>query len=436
VISQQHIKQVRSNKGFSLVELMVAGLVSLLTAYTAGDLLLSYIQSAERAESLEQQRENWARAASFIEADIALSEKIYKLQGTTNQLSIPEECDALNATDKSNKIESPNDMRLGLDQGKLITPVIYYVKPSIDGWLDDYTLYRCGPAFDLHGRAIQGSVEIATIADGLDGTEDTAYGFDVSEPNNGKEVSFTLSLRGHALNKVFIQEDATQARISPLFVRPTEYSYCSGNAFVKVEGSAAQETLAISIGQVSAGEDILICGRGGGDTITGSDEANDILEAGDTGGSNVSGLGGNDRLRGTNDEDHPDVLNGGDDDDVLVGRGGFDLLNGGCGVNQYLPGTGIDTVNGDGSEYKYSYLSVYDPATTDQAPVTELVGTASTCSPYDIVFFPEPIASYAFSSPCNNVSCTVTALDNSSKDSLNKVEVLIFKDARKDLLAP
>ena len=435
MISRPLTRKIATERGFSLVEMLVAGLVSLLTAYVSGDVLLSHLRTAERAESLEQQRENWSRAASFVEADIALSERVFNLETTSDALSVPSECAVQSEESGVGKIESSAELRLGLEQGKLMTPVIYFVKPSTSGWLADYTLYRCGPVFDLHGRAVSGSVELAPIADGLDG-QAAGSGFKVTGLSaNGKEVSFKLALRGHALNKTFIQEDATQARITPLFVRPTEYSYCAGNAYVKVEGTSVGESLAISIGQVSAGEDILICGRGGGDTIQGSDQANDILEAGASGGSLISGLGGNDRLRGTNDNDHPDVLNGGDDDDVLIGRGGFDLLNGGCGVNQYLPGTGIDTINGDGSEYKYLDLSSYSTA-GGQAPAIELVGQASTCSPYDIVFFPENLEDYTLSGACTNEACTVTAKDGSSVDILNFVEVLIFKNARKDLPSP
>lgn len=62
----------------------------------------------------------------------------------------------------------------------------------------------------------------------------------------------------------------------------------------------------MSIAQVQAGEDILICGEGfllngksepqnaQGDTITGSDGANDILESGDYGRASLDGKGGND----------------------------------------------------------------------------------------------------------------------------------------------
>jgi len=56
VILRPLTKRLAVERGFSLVEILVAGLVSLLTAYVAGDVLLSHLRSAERAESIEQQR--------------------------------------------------------------------------------------------------------------------------------------------------------------------------------------------------------------------------------------------------------------------------------------------------------------------------------------------------------------------------------------------
>jgi len=148
---------------------------------------------------------------------------------------------------------------------------------------------------------------------------------------------------------------------------------------------------------------VLICGRGfgssalgvQGDTITGSDGANDILEAGDYGLATLNGMGGNDVLRGTVEAD---ALNGGGGDDILIGRAGNDVLNGGSEQNSYLPGNGNDTVNGGPN--------------------------------LDVVFFSGNRAGYTLSD-CSKSNCTVTGLDGT--DTLNNVEILIFKDARIDL---
>ena len=414
MISQRHSEQSNKAQGFSLVELLIAAVFLLTTTGIAGQALISHLKGSQRIESLEQQRDNWNRTSSFIEADIALSERIFDLQSNPSLLSIPDSC--------SGEINSNNQLRLGLEQSKVSTPVIYFVKQSTSGWLADNTLWRCGPGFDLLGRPTSGTVQVAQILDGLDQSK-PGGGFNINGVSpNGKEVSFELALRGHALNSTYIQEDATQARITPLFIRPSEYSYCTGNAFVKLEGTSEPEELTIQSGNIEVGEDILICGNGGGDEITGSDDANDILEAGETGGSTIKGMSGDDRLRGTNDPVAPDILMGGDGDDVLVGRSGDDLMSGGCGTNQYLPGAGNDSVQGDGHSYSSD----------------STVLTAGSCdnNPYDIVFMHGSLDDYSLSTPCNNQTCTVSKDDETSTDILNEVEVIIFNDARRDLANP
>jgi Ca2+-binding RTX toxin-like protein len=202
----------------------------------------------------------------------------------------------------------------------------------------------------------------------------------------------------------YSQQDSAHTRISPLYSRPNENSLCDAANLVRLEGSANQaDTLVMSIAQVEVGEDVLICGRGfgtsavgaSGDNITGSDGANDILEAGDYGRATLDGKGGNDVLRGTLEAD---ILNGGSGDDVLIGRDGNDTLNGGSEQNSYLPGSGNDAVNGG--------------------------------SNLDVVFFSGNRSSYTLNS-CSKTSCSVTGPDGT--DTLQNVEILIFQDARVDL---
>ena len=113
MISVRHTKKRKDKKvqGLTLPELLIAGLISLITAYVAGDALLSHLRGAERAESLEQQRENWARAAAFIEADIALSERIFDLQTNPSALTIPSACRSYIDPDAPEE-----QLRLGLEQ--------------------------------------------------------------------------------------------------------------------------------------------------------------------------------------------------------------------------------------------------------------------------------------------------------------------------------
>ena len=67
--------------GFTLTELLVAAFIGMLTATVAGQTLVSHLQSSEKAEAMERQRNDWSRTTSFIEAEIALSEHLIKDSG-------------------------------------------------------------------------------------------------------------------------------------------------------------------------------------------------------------------------------------------------------------------------------------------------------------------------------------------------------------------
>lgn len=389
------------NAGFSLAELLIATGISLLTAAVAADLLISYLRSGERAEAMERQRSDWARTTSFIEAEVALSERVLDIAAN---ISIPTTCGF-----------NTGQFRLGLDLRRDLPPVIYAVRPSTLGWLPQNTLWRCGPGLDTDGSYTNNLV-VSPILDGLDGSA-SGGGFIASTSSDSKHAYFTLALRGHARITYSLQ-DSAQTRISPLYSRPSENSLCDAANLVRLEGRAdTADTLVMAIAQVQVGEDVLICGKGNGDkaigamgdTITGSDNANDILEAGEYGESRQKGCSGNDVIRGTREND---ILFGGKGNDVLVGRAGNDTLYGGddslsCdglpshpdnGENSYLPGDGNDTVIG---------------------------GTR-----LDVVFYSGIRSEYTLGS-CSKAACSVTGPEGT--DTLKGVEILIFKDARVDL---
>ena len=62
--------------GFTLTELLVAVIIALITATVSGQALRSHLESTEKAEAMERQRDDWSRTTSFIEAEIALSERL------------------------------------------------------------------------------------------------------------------------------------------------------------------------------------------------------------------------------------------------------------------------------------------------------------------------------------------------------------------------
>lgn len=369
--------------GFTIVELVVAVFIGMMTATVAGQLLISHLKSSEKAEAIQRQRTNWSRATAFIEAEIALSEQLIQSQ---NNVVIPANCPI-----KSDA--TPSEFRFAIDLRRDLPLVIYAIKPSGSTWLPDNTLWRCGPGINRDG-SYNKSLNWSPLLDGLD-SQAIDGGFTASPSKDGKYASFVLALKGHTTMK-YGSIAGARTRISPLYSRPSEGSLCDASNLVQVLGKANEaDVISVPIEQIKSGEDVLVCGHSGGDNITGS-SANDIIEAGDHGSSTLNGEAGNDVLRGTNDSD---TLNGGDNNDVLVGRDGADVLNGGNHQNTYLPGRGDDTVNGG--------------------------------SGLDVVFLEGDRNEYA-TQGCRKTSCTVIHSTNGSK-TLNQTEILIFNDARLDL---
>lgn len=362
--------------GFTLTELLMAAFIGMLTTSVAGQALVSHLQSSEKAESMERQRNDWARTTSFIEAEIALSERLI---GDSDNLLIPSNCPI-----------TASEFRLAIDMRRDIPMSIYAVKNSTSSWLPSNTLWRCGPGINDDG-SYSNTIDWSPMLDGLDNG-----GLLINEISaDSNFVKFQLSLKGHG-TRSYGNATGARTRISPLYSRPSEGSLCEASNLVNVSGQpGVADTITVPIAQIKAGEDVLICGYGGGDNITGS-HANDIIEAGDRGESTLNGEDGNDVLRGTNDAD---LLDGGADNDVLVGRSGNDILNGGNGLNTYLPGTGADTIIGG--------------------------------SGLDIVFFDGNRDDYG-TNGCSKAMCTVTHSSQGDKD-MEDVEILIFSNARLDL---
>jgi hypothetical protein len=88
-------------------------------------------------------------------------------------------------------------------------------------------------------------------------------------------------------------------------------------------------------------EDDTLLGRAGDDVLNGR-SGDDVLRGG-SGDDVLNGGSGDDILRGGSGDD---VLNGGSGDDILRGGSGDDELNGGSGDDQLFGGSGDDELNG------------------------------------------------------------------------------------------
>ncbi len=290
--------------GFTLVELLLAGSMSVLVLGLAAAAMISHIRTGARVEALERQRSDWNRTTRFIEAEVALSEAVL-----TNLVdaAVPAGCGSVAAA----------DFRFALRIRPDLPQAIYVVRRSLPPWTPDNSLLRCGPEIDAEGRYRPGVEPVmALLMDGLEASA-TGGGLEVRpSATDPRSLELVLAIRGLG-TRAFSQAASSQGRVDPYYVRPEDRSAC-GNP-------ASPPAGALCNGQAGT-------------------PADEILEKVGVTAVLLNGGGGNDRLRGSSGND---TLVGGEGNDVLIGRAGNDRLDGGSGgTNLFLPGPGNDSVVG------------------------------------------------------------------------------------------
>lgn len=386
----------RAANGFTLVELLIASLAAGLVTAAASSAVTYHMRASASMEAVERTKQDWGRVSHFIEAEVALSERVI-----TNSSNIN--------LNQCNQTIQGSEFLFALEIRRDLPAAIYYItnnQAGTDQWSGTHSLFRCGPGINELGEytdVITGSDQVVNDAQRLiDGmTSECTLRVDPLASDIGKSLRYQLCLQGLS-KRVFQQAISTYSRVSPIYSYPPITTLCSDDdlrleGFAKVDGgTTSAETLNTSGTAIPDDQEVLICGNGGGDTITGS-STNDVLEAGEIGpGALISGREGNDRLRGSPGND---TLKGGEGDDVLLGGDGDDQLEGGPGENRYLPGEGNDTITGgDG---------------------------------LDVVFFNGNKADYTGLGTCTRNTCTVRK--NNQNTIITKAEVLIFRDGRFDL---
>ena len=387
----------RTANGFTLVELLVASLAAGLVTVAASSAVTYHMRASASMEAVERTKQDWGRVSHFIESEVALSERVI-----TNSSNI-------NLNQCNQTIQS-GEFLFALEIRRDLPSALYYIannQAGSDQWSGTRSLFRCGPGIDELGEytdTITGSNQVVNDAQRLiDGMTSECALTMITTPASGigKSLRYQLCLQGLS-KRVFQQTISTYSRVSPIYSYPPITTLCSDDdlrleGFAKVDGgTTAAETLNTSGTAIPDDQEVLICGNGGGDTITGS-LTNDVLEAGEIGpGALISGRDGNDRLRGSPGND---TLNGEGGHDVLLGGNGNDQLNGGSGENRYLPGNGTNTITG---------------------------GTG-----LDVVFFDGDKADYTGLDACTRATCSVTT--TSQTTTITNGEVLVFRDGRFDL---
>ena len=382
-------RNVAARTGFTLVETIAAAAAGALVSMMTFDLLFSHIRLSGKVEAIQRTRQDWARTTHFIDSEVALSKRII-----TNPTAINNgQCNTIANSDFRFALEIRNDLQ----------PAIYYIasNPSNSKTLNgDLSLYRCGPGIDRTGEYLNTVVDNKLLVDGM--TADCQIDPTLIKPNasigSGKSLGYELCLQGQS-NERYSQAVNTYSRVTPLSdYPPSNTSVCSGltiEGIYQLEGSPGADNLQVA-GSTN-GQPILICGNGGGDTITGT-TFDDVLEAGDSGGNlaaTISGSSGSDILRGGPGDDK---IYGEDGDDVLMGQAGDDTLEGGAGNNEYLPGEGDDTITGGPG--------------------------------LDVVYLYENKESVTGLSNCKREACNLSFESNSNLITATDVEVIIFKDGR------
>ena len=418
--------KVRLSRGFSIAELVIAAALGLALIIIAADAMVSHLKSSAEAESLQRQRDDWSRATSFMESEIAMSERVFT---DPTKISIPSNCNL-----------DPSEVRLALDLKRNLAPIIYGVKTTsslpaseLNGWVGDLVLVRCGPDIlitDNDGEDYATGAAVSTVLiDGLDANA-PGQGFYVQPSTSAKAASFTLAIKGLARSR-YSFGSGSHSRVNPVAAFPEEQSTCDRicsinsqtglmeckdiGGFYIIKGTyLSPDSISIPYAAISNQDNVTVCSLGGsnttGDTITGS-PLNDVLDAGNfcpaTGtcqGATITAGAGRNYLLGT---PASDVLNGGPNDDTLIGRGGNDQMNGGEGSNSYLPWPDLASASALGTV------------------------TITGGSGLDVVYLRGNRSDFNGINSCNSSSCTISR--GNASVFMQNVNVLIFKDGRADL---
>ena len=137
-------------------------------------------------------------------------------------------------------------------------------------------------------------------------------------------------------------------------------------------------------------DSLAIDGTEGDDTLTGRNDAGDLMK-GQGGGDSLSGGQGNDTLLGGAGND---TLQGSHDNDVLSGGLGADYLNGGYGADTLSGGSGEDTLYGGYENDVYVFEAgdghdvIYEPTSHVRyhAAGTDTLQFGEGISPEDLIF--------------------------------------------------
>ena len=255
----------KNQAGFTLVELMVAAVIGMVSILVAGRVMTDQMEVSQKIGSRERLRSHWIRADRFITNEVNLADRV------NTQLTAAEASgDVKYCADLINYENGTIDLVVHFPRHYRIKPAVYYRVDSQQGW-NDNLLKRCGPTLTAQGT-YGTTLRTDIIIDGLY-VDNSVKGFDVQiPPDQEKLVKFSISLVG-LRNQAYTQQEGARARVNDIFLRPNETSICSRDKRpdqngVKVNLSTSQDAKfdhTLTGWSAKTDGDVLICGNGGGE---------------------------------------------------------------------------------------------------------------------------------------------------------------------------
>jgi Tfp pilus assembly protein PilE len=139
-----------SNRGFTLMELMVGATLTTAVIAAAGYGVVSMISTSTASNSRNERRTELSRSTDFMAAEIRESSGIVKDVSVASELST---ASTTAFTDSYNsKVDTATVQKVLMVKTTGDTPIVYFVaKPTTGSWKGPRAIYRWGPAFNANG---------------------------------------------------------------------------------------------------------------------------------------------------------------------------------------------------------------------------------------------------------------------------------------------
>ena len=421
-------RSIKISKGFSLFELIIAASIGTFVSILTGSIIVDNIKSTARGEALQRLNEDWNRAITLIESEIAISQSL-QASGLSISNAERQQCPYLDSGQIKLRINLP---------GKL-PDILYGTKrigtlPSTEhnqwiGGTNAGVLIRCGPKLTISATGKDDYVEgqdpqESIILDDLDFNTDGGLKVDPVS-GDSKLIHFELVMQGNngrigtANSNPFQIGSGAFSRINQVQLVPNSQSICKTICtnigelcFSHASDSVITPTTDLPRDYLIPSKNITqsnlttICTNRAVEENTSitANDANYVIDASPTptdqpinSGVTINGgqLGRN-ILLGTSGNDR---IFGGPFDDVIVGRNGNDILEGAGGNDSFLPWSKDNSSN---------------------ATINGGLGL-------DSVYLNDNYQNYTLPSLCSANQCNLTGPGSVTLTMMN-VEILVFKD--------